>query len=313
MKPLPLACLVALAACATPKGTQMTAEQYRMMEMQQAAERNAAGANGAAPAAPAAPGMATSPQPAAGQAALTARTDLTPDQAKKRDDLDKRRTELQRRREDQARGAFELEQKRKRVELDQANAVAQADVALAAADREWRLAAEDLKRFREDERPRRLAEDALDVQVSADGLLEAAEELKQLEMMYSDSQLGDATAEIVLNRSRRRLSRAEERHKLRQERSDELKNVTLPREEDTRAQAEHAKAVALDNVKRSQEKDRLEREAALRDQDFEARKLEREEDDIKRDEAAYDRDMAAWTRELALVGTVPTPAAGTTP
>ena len=303
MKLLPLVCLVTLAACAGPKGTQVTAEQYKMMEMQQAAERNAAAAGGAAPAA-VAPGMAGAPQPGGAPVPLAARADLPPDQAKKRDELDKRRTDLQRRKEDQARSAFELEQKRKRVELDQASAVAQADVTLAAADREWRLAADDLKRFREDERPRRLAEDALDVQVSADNLLEAAEELKQLEMMYSDSQLGDATAEIVLNRSRRRLSRAEERHKLRQERSDELKTVTLPREEDTRVQAERAKAVALDNVKRAQEKDRLEREAALRDQDFEARKLEREDADIKRDEAAYDRDMAAWTRELALVGTM---------
>jgi hypothetical protein len=304
MKPLPLACLVALTACATPKGTEVTAEQYRMMEMQQAAERNAGAAGGAAPTAPGAPGMAAAAQPAGGTLPLAARPDLSPEQAKKRDELDKRRTDLQRRREDQARGTFELEQKRKRVELDQASATAQADVTLAAADREWRIAADDLKRFREDERPRRLAEDALDVQISADNLLEAAEELKQLEMMYSDSQLGDATAEIVLNRSRRRLSRAEERHKLRQERSDELKTVTLPREEDTRVQAERAKAVALENVKRAQEKDRLEREAALRDQDFEGRKLERESADIVRDEAAYDRDMAAWTRELALVGTM---------
>jgi len=145
MKLLPLVCLVTLAACAGPKGTQVTAEQYKMMEMQQAAERNAAAAGGAAPAA-VAPGMAGAPQPGGAPVPLAARADLPPDQAKKRDELDKRRTELQRRKEDEARSAFELEQKRKRVELDQASAVAQGEVTLAAADRDWHLAAEDRER-----------------------------------------------------------------------------------------------------------------------------------------------------------------------
>src|SRR6185295_1658408 len=97
--------------------------------------------------------------------------------------------------------------------------------------RDQRIAAEDLDHFTKVEQARRLADDALDMARSQDGLLETREELAQLEMMYSGGNLGDATAEIVLNRTRRRLQRAEEGHRLRTERSGELKTITLPREQ----------------------------------------------------------------------------------
>jgi hypothetical protein len=288
--------LVSLAACATPHGTTVTPAELHAQEMQEAQARAAASeAGGGQPAAAptgAAPGASAPRDPLAGRSALTE------EQAKKRDDLDNRRTALARRREDQTRATFELDQRRKRTELDQQAAAAQEAVSLDAADREHRIAAEDLARFRAVDKPHRLAQDALSVQTSADGLLEADEELQQLKMMYSDSQLGDATAEIVLNRSERRLKRAQEGHRLRLEDSDELKNVTLPRDEEAKVQAEKAKAVALDNVKRADDKSKMEREAALRDLDFEARKLERETADITRDQASLDRDLQNFSRDV---------------
>lgn len=289
------ALLLLLSACATPVGTVVTAAELREMEAREAAARREAAAATQAPRA-AAPVSAV---------VLPGQEGLTPEQLKKRDELDRRRTDLARRREDHARNGFELEQRRARTALEHQSAEAQEAVALAQAERDLRLASEDLARWRAEERPRRLAEDALDLQQSADGLLETREELAQLEMMYSASELGDATAEIVLNRTRRRLQRAEERHGLRERRSAELREVTLPREEDGRAQAERAKAVALDNLRRNQQKDRLAREAALRDLDFEARKLEREAADAARDEAILERDVAAFTRELSLAGSAP--------
>lgn len=289
------ALLLLLSACATPVGTVVTAAELREMEAREAAARREAAAATAAPRA-AAPVAAV---------VLPGQEGLTPEQLKQRDELDRRRTELARRREDHARSGFELEQRRARTALEHQSAEAQEAVALAQAERDLRLASEDLARWRAEERPRRLAEDALDLQQSADGLLETREELAQLEMMYSASELGDATAEIVLNRTRRRLQRAEERHGLRERRSAELREVTLPREEDSRAEAERAKAVALDNLRRNQQKDRLAREAALRDLDFEARKLEREAADAARDEAILERDVAAFTRELSLAGSTP--------
>jgi|GEM_PF-1910498 len=289
-----VACLLIATACAAPQGTRVTPTELRAMEMREAAARQQAAAEAE---------VGGAPEPSPGvSGAMAPRSNLSPEQAKKRDEFDKRRTDIERRREDQARGAFELEQRRRRTLLEQESAVAQEAVALEAADRERRQAAEDLQRWRAEERPRREAEDALDLQVSADNLLETAEELKQLEMMYSTSELGDATAEIVLNRSRRRLQRAEERHHLRERRSDELRTVTLPREEASRLATDRAKAVALDNVRRTQDKERLAREAALRDLDFEARKLEREATDVARDQGVLERELASWTRELSLTG-----------
>lgn len=293
---VPLALL--LAGCASPSGTVITPAQLRMQEMEQARQQQAM-----APAGQNAPGAPGAPAGGAAANPLAPRAVLTDDQNKKRDELDQRRTALQRRKDDQARDAFELDQRRKRTELDQQAAAAQEAVTLANADREHRLAAEDLARFRTLDKPHRLAADALDVQLSSDGLLDAKEELTQLQMMYSDSQLGDATAEIVLNRSRRRLERAEERHRLRLEDSDQLKNVALPRDEDALVQAEHAKAVALDNAHRAADKARLERDAALRDLDFDSKKLEREAADITRDQAILDRDVSSWSRDVGGAGT----------
>jgi hypothetical protein len=291
MKRLPV--LLLLAACGTTAGTVVTPAELREIEAREAGAR-AAAANAPAP------GPATAG--AAGAAVLPAPEGLSPEQLKKREELDKRRTDLARRREDQARGAFELDQRRRRTELEHQNASAQEAVSLEQAERELRQAGEDLVRFRAEERPRRLAEDALDLQQSSDALLETREELAQLEMMYAGSELGDATAEIVLNRTRRRLQRAEERHALREQRSAEFRSVTLPRDEESRAAAERAKAVALENVRRGQEKDRLQRDAALRDLEFDARKQEREAADLARDEAALERDVAAFAREVSLTG-----------
>lgn len=287
--------LVALAACASPSGTTITAAELRQREQDEAQARAATGQpTGQQATAP----TGAAPVAGAPHDVLAPRTILTDEQAKKRDELENRRTAIARRREDQARQAFELDQRRKRTELDQQAATAQEAVTFEAAAREQRIAAEDLARFRAQDKPHRLAEDALNVQISADNLLETDEELQQLKMMYSDSQLGDATAEIVLNRSMRRLKRAQERHRLRLEDSDVLKSVTLPRDEEAKVQAEKAKSVALENVKRANDKARLEREAALRDLDFELKKQERETADIARDQAALDRDLQSFTRDL---------------
>lgn len=298
MKRLPA--LLLLAACGTTAGTVVTPSEMRENEAREAAARAAA-----APAPATGPGGAVT----AGATGLPAPEGLTTEQQKKRDELDKRRTDLARRREDQARNAFELDQRRRRAELEHASAAAQEAVSLEQAEREQRQASEDLARFRAEERPRRLAEDALDLQQSSDGLLETREELAQLEMMYSGAELGDATAEIVLNRTRRRLQRAEERHALRERRSAEFRAVTLARDEESRVASERAKSVALDNVRRQQEKERLQREAAQRDLDFDARKLDRDAADLARDEAGLERDVAAFTRELSLTGAL----AGGTP
>ena len=289
----PLA-LAGLLACSGPSGREVTPNELARRDREEAAEQAAIRNGVAAPAPQATPREESEAFVAAGEGSLT------DEQAGKRDGLDRRRLALDRRRADQARSLAELDSRVDRVDLDQAAAMASEIVALAAAERELRTAQEDLDHFTGVERQRRLDEDALGVQASADGLLESREELAQLEMMYKDSQLGDATAEIVLNRSRRRLARAEEGHRLRLQRSQDLQSIELPRELERLQHELRAKQVALENVRRAQEKARLEREAARRDLAFERTKLERELDDIARDDKALARDLRAFEHEVAL-------------
>jgi hypothetical protein len=133
------------------------------------------------------------------------------------------------------------------------------------------------------------------VQSSSDRLLETREELAQLEMMYGESGLGDATAEIVLNRTRRRLTRAEESHRLREERSAELVTITIPREIEKLEMAVRAAQVELENARRKVERGQLDRAAALAKIEKEQIGLDREEEDIAREADKIERDMARAT------------------
>ena len=168
------------------------------------------------------------------------------------------------------------------------------------AEIEARNATQDLAHFLAEEQPNRLAEDALGVQASWDGLLETREELAQLEMMYKDSALGDATAEITLNRTKRRLQRAEESHRLREKRSEDLKTLTLPREEERLRLEVKAKTVALESAQRAVEKGKLTRADSLHQLDVESAKLEREAADIERDDKLLEADRSKWDKKATV-------------
>ncbi len=319
MRRWPLLSVLALllAACSGPQGSRIKAEDLERIEKADASRsaRNEAGV-GAAPAA------GGSGQQAVAVEAATARPAgeggrPSAERAKQRDALDDRLLALTRRREDHARALAELESKRERTALEHQSAEASELMAVRHADRERRLAAEDRDHFVDVEQARRLAEDALDLARSQDGLLETREELAQLEMMYSESTLGDATAEIVLSRTRRRLQRAEEGFRLRGERSGELKTITLPREEDRLDQELAGKTLALENSQRARDVGRLAREAALRDLEQEARKQQRDAEDmelegkrIQEDLGRYERDLAADRAAAAPAPVAPAPPAG---
>jgi hypothetical protein len=282
MRPSILLCAAALfaSACSSPQGTYVTGAELAERE------RAAAGA----------------PQPGtAAMAALAARdrSGLSPERQAQRDAFDGRAIALSRRREDQARSASELEQRRTRTAIEQATAIASEDVARRQAERDQRVAAEDSRHFEEVEEARRLAESALELRGSSDNLLEAREELAQLEMMYGESDLGDATAEIVLNRTRRRLQRAEDGHRLREQRAAELRTITLPRDRERLALELNAKTIALENARRTAEQGRMQREQVLRDLEFEARKQARELEDIARDESLLHKEIDRWERQMA--------------
>jgi hypothetical protein len=280
-----LLCSVALlsAACSTPQGTRISGAELAERE-------RAAAAAGAMPGTEVALAAAASGRDRGG---------LSPERQVQRDGFDGRNITLARRREDHARATSELEQRRARVAIEHAVALASEEVTLRQAERDERVATEDARRFDEVDEKRRLAESALELRGSSDNLLETREELAQLEMMYKESDLGDATAEIVLNRTRRRLQRAEEGHQLREQRAADLRTITLPREREKLALELKAKTVALENARRQAEQGRMQRELAKRDLDFDLRKQARELEDIERDTILLQKEIERWERQMA--------------
>jgi hypothetical protein len=281
---LPLALPLVLLACTSPGGTRVTPAEYERIEPPRPPSVTAR--EQAAPAGPDKP--------------------LSDELVEEQQGLDGRVIALDRRREDLERDRAELERKRHRVAIEQEGAEASEALALERALREHEKAVDDLAHLAGVEHPRRLEEDALGLRGSWDNLLEVREELAQLEMMYDAPALGDATAEIVLNRTKRRLERMEAGHALREQRSAELKERTLPREM-TDAELElRAKTVALEEARRKLELGRLGREAALRDLEQEVRELEREQQDIEREAGQLAADRERWDRKVARHRAAPT-------
>lgn len=274
------------AACASPDGQRISAGDY--------ARTQEAAASAAALAAP--------PMPRAEPSASKASSGpgaLSDEQVSEKNALDKRVIDLGRRREDLARERKELDSKRQRIALEQQSAEATESIDLARAELESRNATSDLAHFLTEDMPNRLAADALAVQNSWDSLLDTREELAQLEMMYGDSKLGDATAEITLNRTKRRLQRAEEGHRLREKQAEVLKTITLPRDEERLRLEVRAKTVALESAQRAIEKGKLARAQAQHELDVEAAQLEREADDIARDDKLLEADRTRWDKKAS--------------
>jgi hypothetical protein len=273
------------AGCAAPQGRYVTPTELAAIDRADA-ESNASPAGSRSTGG--FPGGVTASVPIAMPG-----DDPTPKEAEeKHDALQDRLVKLERRRQDLDRARPALDARRASQALEHQSDMAAESISVAKAERGHRIATEDLMHFVEVEQARRLAEDVLSIQGSADRLLETREELAQLEMMYGESGLGDATAEIVLNRTRRRLSRAEEGHRLRVERSAELVSIEIPREIEELQLAVRAAGVELENARRKAERGALERTADLADLEDEQLELDREDEDIARDAERIERDLA---------------------
>jgi len=295
------------AACSSPAGTYVTPAELAAME--RAAEENGQ-TGGPSSMDIDAPRMADSARSSL-PIVMPGDEALDPVEAeKKAEKMEERLLKLERRRQDLDRARPALDTRRASLMLDHESQLASEAITIAKAEREQRIALEDLTHYVEVEQVRRMAEDRLSVQSSADRLLETREELAQLEMMYGDSGLGDATAEIVLNRTRRRLTRAEESHRLREERSAELITISIPREIEKHEMAVRAAQVELENARRKVERGQLDRAAAVAKLAKDQIGLDREAEDIVREAEKIDREMAhaspsrdAGRPSLALAGT----------
>jgi multidrug resistance efflux pump len=105
--------------------------------------------------------------------------------------------------------AFDLEQARQRLESMNAKHQIDAEASaeeLARAQRELDWSRRALEAYLQKEKPFKLEQIRLQEQGSQHGLEDQRDELEQLEKMYREDELVDATEEIVLKRSRRQLA-----------------------------------------------------------------------------------------------------------
>jgi hypothetical protein len=147
--------------------------------------------------------------------------------------------------------------------------------ALEKAKAELAQAEQARKRFGEEEAPIKTERAQLDLQEAQDSLAENREELDQLEMMYKADDLADKTKEIVLNRGKRRLERAQQRLALQQREANSLQSEL----DQTRAKLELAvteKKVELERMQRSVESDALEKDTAVLSAQAELARVEEE-------------------------------------
>jgi hypothetical protein len=147
---------------------------------------------------------------------------------------------------------------------------------LAQAEKEHELAQRRLEIFEKFTGPNRIARSELGLKYAEDGLTDAREELRQLELMYKEDQFADQTKEIVIDRARRQLERSQRDFELRQGEHKILIELTLPLE---RIELEHQvrqKRQVVLQTQRDNEPAAIDRRTALLNADAEVSRLEEE-------------------------------------
>lgn len=151
------------------------------------------------------------------------------------------------------------------AKLELASQLEEQAVGLRHAEVALEMAKEKLARHQEADAPRRLASEQLDLQGAKDRAQEAADELKQIEIMYDEQDLDDLTAEFVVSRGRRNAERAEARIAIQEAAYRTLVERELPAEEASLAlEVDKAKA-ALAAKQRAGEIAQRNREVALQE------------------------------------------------
>jgi hypothetical protein len=179
-------------------------------------------------------------------------------------------------------------EKVERSEMALAHQLADTQAILANAERAHELAVRKLRVFQDQDAPLRLDQARLSHQRAEDYAQEQQEELQQLEMMYTEEDLADKTAEIVLNRGRRRLERAQRALELETIELTNLEEHHLPMEQADLQKDVDEKARSLEQARRKGELDRLDQEIAVMEAKAEVTGLEAElatlEKELKKEE-----------------------------
>jgi multidrug efflux pump subunit AcrA (membrane-fusion protein) len=127
---------------------------------------------------------------------------------------------------------------------------------LARAERDAERSAKKLRGYREHEKKHNEENERLSLQYRQHRLEDQKDELDQLEKMYSEDELVDATEEIVLKRSRRNYARSVANHELSEQRRVYNKEWYRHwREEDYETDAQN-KTTSLQRLRESQQRSR---------------------------------------------------------
>ncbi len=189
----------------------------------------------------------------------------------------------------------ELMQKRERLALSESAGQIARELTLAQARERLTTARAERLFFTEVERSLLLGQDALSLLSAENSLLEMREELAQLELMYG-SDPADATAEIVVARTRRRVARSEERLRLAGMSSRKLKEIDLPKRMHDGALALQDAEAAVASAENAIALGVIDRESAERGLDHEAALLELAAKALKRREQRLEEDQRSWER-----------------
>ena len=138
------------------------------------------------------------------------------------------------------------------------------------------LAAAKLEDFEKRTAPMKLEKARFALKRTEDGVLESREELEQLEMMYSEEELGDKTREIVIERAKRRLGRAERGLEIQLTELQNLEKETIPLERLELQLKTEAGAAEHQSKERSAEANLLEKRISLMSAQAEVARIETE-------------------------------------
>jgi len=144
----------------------------------------------------------------------------------------------------------------------------------ARREAELQLARGELTQFEESDAPNQLAKSKLEIQRRRDSLFEQQEELAQLEMLYEKQDLADKTREIVLQRGKRRVERAQEELAIAEREAATLETKALPRQRAKLALEVESRTRELDEQRAEAEVGQLEKRLALRAAEAELQALQ---------------------------------------
>jgi hypothetical protein len=139
-----------------------------------------------------------------------------------------------------------------------------AETSRARKQAELELARAELTQFDECDAPSQIAKTKLDLTRRRDALAEQQEELAQLEMLYEKQDLADKTREIVLQRGKRRVERAQEELAIAGRDAATLESRSLPRQRAKLALEVEAKTREFEDLKPEAEAALLEKRMAVR-------------------------------------------------